>query len=75
MSRVVVEYNLPISRETQKVIRERVTPSMISNDEASCQYEISAVADALIDLGDLGNTKDLFFINDLIIQGVHYIEF
>lgn len=75
MSRIVVEYNPPISRETQKVIREEVTPSMISNDETSCQYEISAVADVLYDLDDLGNTKDLFLINDLINQGVHYIEF
>lgn len=75
MSRVIVEYNPPISSETQKVIREGVTPSMISNDETSCQYEINAVADVLIALEDLGNTKDLFFINDLIIQGVDYIEF
>lgn len=75
MSRVVVEYNPPISHETQKVIREEVTPSMISNDETSCQYEITAVADVLIELEELGNTKDLFLINDLINQGVHYIEF
>lgn len=75
MSRIVVEYNPPISHDTQKVIREEVTPSMVSNDEKSCQYEISAVADVLIDLEELGNTKDLFLINDLINQGVHYIEF
>jgi len=75
MSRIVVEYNPPISHDTQKVIREEVTPSMVSNDETSCQYEISAVADVLIDLKELGNTKDLFLINDLINQGVHYIEF
>lgn len=75
MSRIVVEYNPPISHDTQKVIREEVTPIMVSNDETSCQYEISAVADVLIDLEELGNTKDLFLINDLINQGVHYIEF
>ena len=75
MSRIVVEYNPPISHDTQKVIREEVTPIMVSNDETSCQYEISAVADVLIDLEKLGNTKDLFLINDLINQGVHYIEF
>ena len=75
MSRIVVEYNPPISHDTQKVIREEVTPSMVSNDEKSCKYEISAVADVLIDLEELGNTKDLFLINDLINQGVHYIEF
>lgn len=75
MSRVIVEYNPPISRETQKVIREEVTASMISNDETSCQYEISQVADVLERLEELGNSKDLLLINDLINQGVDYIEF
>lgn len=77
MSRIVVEYNPPISYETQTLIRDEVTPSMVSNDETSCQYEISAVADVLMKLveDDLGNRKDLFLINDLVNQGVHYIEF
>jgi hypothetical protein len=75
MSRIIVEYNPPISVETQKLIRNEVTHSMISNDETSCQYEISQVADAIEALDDLGNQKDLLLINNLINEGVHYIEF
>jgi hypothetical protein len=75
MSRIIVEYNPPISVETQKLIRNEVTHSMISNDETSCQYEISQVADAIEELDDLGNQKDLLLINDLINEGVHFIEF
>jgi len=75
MAIIIVEYNPPISEETQKLIRNKVTPSMISNDETSCQYEISQVADAIEELDDLGNQKDLLLINDLINEGVHFIEF
>jgi hypothetical protein len=75
MSRFIIEYNPPISVETQKLIRNEVTHSMISNDETSCQYEISQVADAIEALDDLGNQKDLLLINDLINEGVHFIEF
>jgi hypothetical protein len=75
MSRIIVEYNPPISEETQKLIRNEVTHSMVSNDETSFQYEISQVADAIEALDDLGNQKDLLLINNLIIEGVHYIEF
>jgi hypothetical protein len=75
MARLIVEYNPPISEETQELIRREVTPSMISNDETSCQYEISQVADAIEELDDLGNQKDLLLINDLINEGVHFIEF
>ena len=73
--RIIVEYNPLISMETQKLIRREVTPSMISDDETSGQYEISQVADVVEGLDDLGNQKDLFLINDLINEGVHYIEF
>ena len=75
MSRFIVEYNPLISVETQKLIRNEVTHSMISNDETSCQYEISQVADAIEALDDLGNQKDLLLINDLINEGVNFIEF
>jgi hypothetical protein len=75
MSRFIVEYNPPISEETQKLIRNEVTHSMISNDETSFQYEISQVADAIEALDDLGNQKDLLLINDLINEGVNFIEF
>ncbi len=73
--RIIVEYNPEISEETKVLIRYKVTPSMISNDETSGQYEISQVADVLEELNDLGNQKDLLLINDLINEGVHYIEF
>jgi hypothetical protein len=76
MARIIVEYNPPISIETQELIRREVTPSMISNDETSGQYEISQVADVVeAQEGEMANKKDLFFINDLINEGVHYIEF
>jgi hypothetical protein len=72
MSRIIVEYNPTISVESQKLIRDNVTPSMVSNDETSCQYEISMVADLLL---EYEHTKDVHQINDLINEGVHYIEF
>lgn len=75
MSRIIVEYNPAISEETQTLIRNEVTPSMISNDETSCQYEISIVADVVERQGEMTNTKDLFLINDLINDGVSFIEF
>lgn len=75
MSKIIVEYNPDISVETRVLIRKEVTPSMISNDETSGQYEISQVADAIEALDDLGNQKDLLLINDLINEGVSFIEF
>lgn len=75
MSRIVIEYNPPLSIESQKLIRDNITPSMISNDETSCQYEISMVDDLLLEQDDLINQKDINLINNLIIDGVSYIEF
>lgn len=75
MSRVIVEYNPELSSSTEKLITDNVTPSMISHDGTTCQYEISMVADIVEAQGEMTNSKDLFLINDLIIQGVHYIEF
>jgi hypothetical protein len=72
MSRIVIEYNPPLSVDSQKLIRDNVTPSMISNDEASCQYEISMVADILL---EFEHTNDVHMVNDLINEGVSYIEF
>lgn len=72
MSRIIVEYNPTISVESQKLIRDNITPSMVSNDETSCQYDISMVADLIL---DFDHTKDVHYINDLINEGVHYIEF
>ncbi len=75
MSRIVIEYNPPLSIDSQKLIRKEITPSMISNDETSCQYEINMVADLLLAQEEMTNQKDLHMINDLIIDGVSYIEF
>lgn len=75
MSRIIVEYNPQISEETQTLIRNEVTPSMISSDETSCQYEISIVADVVERQGEMTNNKDLLLINDLINDGVSFIEF
>jgi hypothetical protein len=75
MSRIIVEYNPEISAETRVLIRYKVTPSMVSNDETSGQYEISQVADVVEAQGEMTNNKDLLLINNLINEGVHYIEF
>lgn len=75
MSRIVIEYNPPLSIDSQKLIRKEITHSMISNDETSCQYEINMVADLLLAQEEMANQKDLHMINDLIIDGVSYIEF
>ena len=72
MSRIVVEYNPPLSRVAQKIIREDVTPSMISNDETSCQYAIEQCIDALDE--DL-NEEDFVLLTELEGEGVHYVEF
>ncbi len=80
MSRVIVEYQPPLSVRVQKVIRNEVTPSMVSNDETSCQYEISFTKDCLDDIVEQGMqdfdlTDDLKLINQLIEEGVHFLEF
>lgn len=70
--RIIVEYYPSISKEAQKIIRDTVTPSMISNDETSCQYEISICLEELIeDVHD----EDYKLISSLIEQGVSYLEF
>jgi len=80
MSRIIVEYQTPLSVRVKKIIRDEVTPSMVSNDETSCQYEISFAKDCLDDIVEQGMqdfdlTTDLKLINDLIEDGVHYLEF
>jgi hypothetical protein len=71
MSRIIVEYNPPLSERVQKIIRNEITPSMISNDESSGQYEIDFVREKLVD-NELED--DIKIIDELIEQGVHYIE-
>jgi len=71
MSRIVVEYNPALSVSAQKLIRLNVTPSMVSNDETSCQYEISQVAEIL----EQFENDDLKLVDNLMNEGVHYLEF
>lgn len=72
MPRIIIEYNPPLSKESEKIISDNVTPSMISNDESSCQYQISVVSHQLL---VHGQTDDAYLIHELINDGVHYIEF
>jgi hypothetical protein len=71
MSRIIIEYNPTITKLGEKIIRDNVSPSMVSNDESSCQYEISIVANVLSDHGCI---DDLIYINNLIIDDVDFIE-
>lgn len=72
MARILVEYNPPISIEAQQLIRNKVTESMRSNDETSCQYAIDMVAELL---KERDMYDDLKIVQDLINEGVDYIEF
>ena len=77
MSRKIVECNPPLSSVAQKIIRDEVGASMISDDETSGQYDISMVSECLHDVFYQGVKikADLGLINQLIDEGVHYIEF
>jgi len=61
-----VAYNPPISHESQKLIAESVTPSMISNDGDSAQYAIDSVLKQVIIEEDLALLQSL---------DVSYVEF
>ena len=80
MSRIILEYNPPLTKVVEKIIRNEVTPSMISNDETSCQYDITMVIDCLEEvvqqgLEEVDVTNDLNNIRVFEEEGVHYIEF
>ena len=72
MSRIIVEYNPPISFLAQRKIREEVTESMRSNDETSCQYDISMVIECL-EHNEM--TDDLKLVYQWLDEGVHYLDF
>jgi predicted house-cleaning noncanonical NTP pyrophosphatase (MazG superfamily) len=72
MSRILIEYNPPLSMVAQKLIRDNITESMRSNDETSAQYDIDMVAELL---EEYDKHKDLELIDKLREEGVHYIEF
>jgi hypothetical protein len=53
---------------------------MVSNDETSCQYDISIVDQCLSEVFDQGLEEvdvenDLRLISELIEEGVHFLEF
>lgn len=80
MSRIIIEYNPPLTKVVEKIIRNEVTPSMISNDETSCQYDITMVIDCLEEvvqqgLEEVDVTNDLNNIRVFEEEGVHYLEF
>ena len=79
MSRILIDYNTPLSLVAQMLIRNEVTPSMVSNDDTSCQYDIDMVAECLEEiikqkLEEINVTDDLELINELRKEKVHYIE-
>lgn len=70
--RIIVEYCPNISKKAERIIRDNITPSMISNDETSCQYEITMCLEELIE--DV-HVEDFKTISSLMDEGVSYIEF
>jgi hypothetical protein len=73
--RIIVEYNPSISKHAKRSVFSNITPSMSSNDEDSHQYTIGLVVEAL----EKENEEDLFkkdieLLNELIKEGVDYIE-
>ena len=71
MSRVVVEYNPNIKQQSKKEISERVTYSMESIDGDSFQYCL----DTIVNGGFLTDENDANFVEKLLDDGVHYLEF
>lgn len=72
MSRILIEYCPEISEEATETITQEVTPSMVSEDNSTNQYAIDMVYEAL---KDAGLDDDLAIIDELINEGVSYIEF
>lgn len=74
MSKVIIEYLPALSAEVRKLISENVSYSMISNDETSCQYEITQCLEALEEYDDV-YIKEIRYIKSLISQKVSFLEF
>lgn len=72
MSRIIIEYNPPLSAIGTKTIEDNITASMTSNDSSSNQYDIDMVAECLEENNLI---DDLSLINQFREEGVHYIEF
>jgi hypothetical protein len=81
MSRFTIEYNpSELTDDIKKIIRNEVSPSMVSIDELSCQYDITMVEDCLLEieeqeLEEVFIKDNLNYIKQLISEGVAYIEF
>lgn len=74
MSKIIIEYSPELSQEVQNLISRSITPSMISNDETTCQYEISQCLDAIEEYDDV-YIKEIKYINKLISENVSFLEF
>lgn len=81
MSRFTIEYNpTELTANIKKIIRNDVSPSMVSIDEVSYQYDITMVEDCLIEIKEQQMEEvfiddNLNYIKQLISEGVSYIEF
>jgi len=73
MGKIIVQYMPSISQEAKKFIFEEVGYSMISRDEDSYQYEIDQCLEVLKSYERF--TDDVSIINELIFEGVHFLEF
>ena len=72
MSRILIEYNPPLSAIGTKLIEDNITPSMTSNDDASNQYDIDMIAELF---KENNIVDDLTLINQYRDENVNYIEF
>lgn len=72
--KIIIEYMPALSEKAMNMIRAEVTYSMISNDETTCQYEIDQCVDVLERFGADIYESDLWKINELILDGVNYLE-
>lgn len=72
MNVIKVAYMPELSSESIEQIQSNVTPSMISNDESSAQYEISQVLETLKYYDS--NEFDIALIEELIDLDISFIE-
>lgn len=72
MSRILIEYDPDLSDEAKNIIRDAVSPSMISSDGDSHQYNVDfIVAGAFEKLPE----EDKVLLQTLVADNVEYIEF
>lgn len=72
MSRFIVEYCPNISEKAEEIIKNNITPSMVSIEGDSGQYSLDYISSEI--LGDLPK-EDAEVIDNLLLAGVDYIEF